>query len=972
MAQEVDQESLVFLVWMVSMGRRDHKDQKDLKENLFMVLRFQGFRGILVEMDSAGYLEDKESLGLKASRALLAFMGFRDWKDSKGEQGPPGPQGPEEVIEFPPDFLPPKGNKGEMGPPGQCGPKGTKGPPGPTGYPGPPGFPGAQGLKGDPGLKGYEGPRGPHEYLVPKVTLVLLEQKGFQGLQAPQVLAFQALRGNLDLKVIRDFLAPQEFLDDQALQVKLRNAVLKRLDHPVQKERIPGVPGRDGPPGAVGLLGPKGLKGDDRETGGIGLPGFNGDPGDPGPSGISLDGSSGLPGFPGLPGRVLLAHPASLGLRGQGDAVEFLETKGFKVHKANLDDLVGKESQETMALQDLQETLDRGEYQLDQEVPLVPQEILGPMAGQDRKVRAGTQVGPGPKVYLAALDLQDPEVNKEKEASMGVQVTLDTQDSLVIKVSQDGLMENLVHLDPKDCRGRMDPVHPEEVQEIQGTLDCGEGQVCLDNEAWSVIQEDKEEQVMSSRPGVPGFPGDSGGLGPPGPPGSYGPPGIPGPPGPYGFPGVKGLQGQQGPPGAIFSGSKGQSGPPGATGLPGFPGEPGNPGKECSNPIPGPNGEIGYEGPPGPPGPPGEPGPTGSSIYTQGDQGPIGLPGLPGRKGDGGLPGPPGPQSYPGFTGPKGATGPAGSRGSQGPKGQIGVPGPWGRKGVTGPVGETGQKGPIGFVGLPGKPGPAGRTGPVGDPGDAGQLGFAGPQGIPGPPGDPGSRGQGEASPSGFLLTIHSQSVQVPQCPEGSSRLWAGYSLVYLEGQEKAHSQDLGQAGSCLPVFSTMPFSYCNKGACHYSSRNDKSYWLSTTAPIPMMPLSGLEISSHISRCAVCETVSPAAAFHSQDHAVPACPAGWRSLWTGYSFLMHTGAGDEGGGQSLTSSGSCLKDFRAHPFIECQGARGSCHYFANLYSFWLTAVIQTDQFTTQRPDTIKADDQQWRKASQCHVCLREQ
>lgn len=29
----------------------------------------------------------------------------------QGEQGWPGPQGPEEVIEFPPDILPPKGYK---------------------------------------------------------------------------------------------------------------------------------------------------------------------------------------------------------------------------------------------------------------------------------------------------------------------------------------------------------------------------------------------------------------------------------------------------------------------------------------------------------------------------------------------------------------------------------------------------------------------------------------------------------------------------------------------------------------------------------------------------------------------------------------------------------------------------------------------------------------------------------------------
>lgn len=68
------------------------------------------------------------------------------------------------------------------------------------------------------------------------------------------------------------------------------------------------------------------------------------------------------------------------------------------------------------------------------------------------------------------------------------------------------------------------------------------------------------------------------------------------------------------------------------------------------------------------------------------------------------------------------------------------------------------------------------------------------PPGLPGPPGDPGNPGQGETLRSGYLLVIHSQSVQVPQCPEGTSLLWVGYSLVYLEGQEKAHTQDLGMS----------------------------------------------------------------------------------------------------------------------------------------------------------------------------------
>lgn len=97
----------------------------------------------------------------------------------------------------------------------------------------------------------------------------------------------------------------------------------------------------------------------------------------------------------------------------------------------------------------------------------------------------------------------------------------------------------------------------------------------------------------------------------------------------------------------------------------------------------------------------------------------------------------------------------------------------------------------------------------------------------------------------------------------------------------------LGLAGSCLPVFSTMPFAYCNiHQVCYYASRNDKSYWLSSAAPLPMMPLSEEEIQPYISRCAVCEAPAQAVAVHSQDQSIPPCPSNWGSLWIGYSFLM--------------------------------------------------------------------------------------
>lgn len=206
-------------------------------------------------------------------------------------------------------------------------------------------------------------------------------------------------------------------------------------------------------------------------------------------------------------------------------------------------------------------------------------------------------------------------------------------------------------------------------------------------------------------------------------------------------------------------------------------------------------------------------------------------------------------------------------------------------------------------------------------------------------------------------------------CPVGMSKLWDGYSLLYFEGQEKAHNQDLGMAGSCLPRFNTMPFLYCNPGdVCYYASRNDKSYWLSTTAPLPMMPVEEDEIKPYISRCSVCEAPSLAIAVHSQDITIPQCPAGWRSLWIGYSFLMHTAAGDEGGGQSLVSPGSCLEDFRATPFIECNGAKGTCHYFANKHSFWLTSIDSSFQSAIVS-ETLKAG-QLLSRISRCQVCMK--
>lgn len=201
--------------------------------------------------------------------------------------------------------------------------------------------------------------------------------------------------------------------------------------------------------------------------------------------------------------------------------------------------------------------------------------------------------------------------------------------------------------------------------------------------------------------------------------------------------------------------------------------------------------------------------------------------------------------------------------------------------------------------------------------------------------------------------------------------MWDGYSLVFVQGNKRTHGQDLGAAGSCLRRFSVMPFMFCNlNNVCHVSSRNDYSYWLSTPQPMTaqMNPVRGVAIRDYVSRCAVCETPNQVMAVHSQSMAIPECPQGWSSIWIGYSFLFHTGAGAQGAGQKLASAGSCLEDFRSSPFIECHG-KGTCNYYGNTFSFWLATVEQNSQFLRPRPETLKAGDLR-QKVSRCQVCLK--
>lgn len=126
--------------------------------------------------------------------------------------------------------------------------------------------------------------------------------------------------------------------------------------------------------------------------------------------------------------------------------------------------------------------------------------------------------------------------------------------------------------------------------------------------------------------------------------------------------------------------------------------------------------------------------------------------------------------------------------------GPVGLPGKPGENGLPGPPGFPGANGIKGAQGFMGPPGPIGLTGPAGPPGAPGLPGLEGPMGAPGPVGEPGQ--PCETTPdylTGILLVRHSQSQYVPTCEPGHIKLWEGYSLLFTDGDERAHSQDLGK-----------------------------------------------------------------------------------------------------------------------------------------------------------------------------------
>jgi integrin beta 8 len=159
---------------------------------------------------------------------------------------------------------------------------------------------------------------------------------------------------------------------------------------------------------------------------------------------------------------------------------------------------------------------------------------------------------------------------------------------------------------------------------------------------------------------------------------------------------------------------------------------------------------------------------------------------------------------------------------------------------------------------------------------------------------------------------------------------------VFFEGNGYGLSQDLGSAGSCLEDFQLMPFMQCSSSdVCRHGVRTDKSFWLAVNKDAPLKPMNDEDtIKPYISRCAVCIGTSYVLARHSFTSTAPDCPDDFSAMWTGYSYVMVTSSGTSGGGQDLSSAGSCLENFFLPTFIECLG-RGTCSYYINNLDYWL-------------------------------------
>ena len=173
------------------------------------------------------------------------------------------------------------------------------------------------------------------------------------------------------------------------------------------------------------------------------------------------------------------------------------------------------------------------------------------------------------------------------------------------------------------------------------------------------------------------------------------------------------------------------------------------------------------------------------------------------------------------------------------------------------------------LLGVRGEPGEDGQSGERGIKGERGVAGEPGYDGLPGHAGEVGRPGRNGRNGHGHseLITIHSQSSDVPSCPSNSLLLWDGYSY---EGGSLSSSS----SSSCLPQFGFLRSSDSSYSRWKAASTDDKEEVHGDEGTAKQM----------VSRCSVCEVEGSVLTRHSLTTVLPECPDGWESMWTGFSY----------------------------------------------------------------------------------------
>lgn len=111
------------------------------------------------------------------------------------------------------------------------------------------------------------------------------------------------------------------------------------------------------------------------------------------------------------------------------------------------------------------------------------------------------------------------------------------------------------------------------------------------------------------------------------------------------------------------------------------------------------------------------------------------------------------------------------------------------------------------------------------------------------------------------LIALHSQSMEIPDCPQGWEEAWIGYSYYMQTSDAHGNShQNLISPGSCLEEFRAQPVIECHgRGTCNIFD-GITSFWLTVIEDSeqfkkPRQQTLKADQTSKISRCSVCRKI---------------------------------------------------------------------------------------------------------------------